>query len=259
MAGFGPDKVVLPVGTNSDRPVNPGNGFMRYNTDQYGVEMYTQAGWMIGGGAPGSAANPATDTLQLVGQPTGNYWLQGSLGLVESYIKQDYGGGWINLNTQMGAYGNVLSTGWGSGGGNIISGASGTSTSIINASSVPSYQAYSYGCPGQNGKSYLNLDSTFASDFSISEVRIKIYMNSNAATICGPYWQNSASGINIISGTTLQIGGTCANGSDSYGARAGSGWTVEWYGTLNLATRLLESWSACGGGFDWTLKEIYVR
>jgi hypothetical protein len=266
MGSFGPDKVVLPSGTTANRPSSPPNGFMRYNTDLYGVEMFTQAGWVIGGGAPGSENNPFSGTgtgLYNAGfTTTGNYWLNStSTGPFEVRIVHDNGNGWINMTPTMGTMTNALTSGSGSGGSSFLQSPTLDPTSEMNNGTSTQSQAQVYGCPGINGKAYLDLNSSFASDFSITEVRIKMYFVSGGNVICGPYWTNSTTQSSRVQlqGTTTQLNGACANPPNRYTDLVGSGFTVEWYGDISSSNRLLMSWTACGGSFGAQLKSIYVR
>ena len=262
MASFGPNELVLPVGNDSNRPVSPPNGYIRYNTDQYGVEMYTDAGWIIGGGQPGTENNPATSGKVLYNAgftTTGNYWLDGGSGTTQYYIKMDYGGGWINVNNGNSVYSTLLSSGWGTGGSDMLSGG-GTGTSLLNANNSSHSQAQSYGCPAEPYKSYIDLNNTFATDFNITEARIKIlYVSDDSNVTCGPYWTSAFSDRTIITGTSTQVDTTCNNSPNRYSDKVGTGFTVEFYGTLNSATRILQAWTACGGSFTMRLLEVYVR
>lgn len=268
MAEFGPNKVVLPVGTDSTRPASPSNGFMRYNTDRFGVEMYTQAGWIIGGGIPGSVNNPGASGTALYNlgyTTTGNYYIDGGSGAYEAYIKMDYGGGWINVNLSNSVYSTLLSGGAaGSGGTDPLTGSSATGTSLLNASNALQTQNSYYDCGGSSGKAYVDLNSTFASDFGITEARMKIYMVSVGGTTCGPNWTSIFSNTRtIISGTSLQIDGACGNSPNRYADKVSAPFTVEFYGTLSTATRVFQGWTACGiysgGGYTMRLLEMYVR
>jgi hypothetical protein len=264
VASFGPDKVVLPSGTDANRPASPPNGFMRYNTDRYGVEMYTQAGWIVGGGEPGSVNNPASSGIALYNAgftTTGNYWLtSNSTGPFQVRIAQDYGGGWINVTPTMGTMTNALTSGSGSGGSSFLQSPGTDPTSEINCSNSTQAQAGVYGCGSSGAQAYLNLNNSFATEFGITEVRIKLYyVSDDNNVVCGPYWSNTTSSRTMIQGTSLQVTGSCNNAPNRYSDLVGTGFTVEWYGPLNSATRLLEGWTACGGSYTVQLKAVYVR
>jgi hypothetical protein len=264
MASFGPDKVVLPTGTDSNRPASPEVGFIRYNSDQSGVELYTDAGWIIGGGPLGSELNPATSGIAIYNAgitTTGNYWLTSSgTGDFQALVDMNHGGGWINITPTMGSMTNALTSSWGSGGSNILTGANTDPTSAISCGNSSQSQASVYGCPGQNGQSIVSLNSTFASQFNISEVRIRLtYISDDGNVTCGPYWTNSITSRTIIQGTSAQIDGACNNPPNRYSDRVGTGFTVEWYGPLSDVTKLLYAWTACGGSYTMRLDQLYVR
>lgn len=264
MSSFGPDKVVLPTGNDSNRPDSPEVGFMRYNSDQSGVEMYTDVGWIIGGGPLGSQINPATSGSALYDAgitTTGNYWLtSGETGDFLALVNMDHGGGWINITPKMGYMTNALTSTWGSGGSNILSGAGTDPTSAISCSNSTQSQATVYACSGENGKSVVYLNSAFASQFGITEVRIRLtYISDDGIVTCGPYWTNSTSSRTIIQGTVTQIDTTCANAPNRYSDKVGTGFTVEWYGPLNDVTKLLYAWTACTGSYTMRLDQLYVR
>ena len=190
---------------------------------------------------------------------SGNYWLDGGSGAYEAYVKMDEGGGWINVNVSNSIYANLLTNSWGSGGSTLLSGG-GTGTSLLGGGNSTQSQANYYGCPGANGKTVLDLDSTFASDFGITDVRIKIlYISDNGNVVCGPYWTQTTSSRTIVQGQAIEVNGTCNNTPNRYSDRVGTNFTVEWYGPLNTVTRLLETWTACGGSFTMQLQEVYVR
>lgn len=209
-----------------------------------------------------SAANAAASGKVLYENgitTTGNYWLNGGSGAYEAYVKMDAGGGWINVNLSNSVYPDLLTSGWGGGGSDLIAGG-GTGTALLNANNSTHAQANSYGCASSNYKSYIDLDSTFASDFGITEVRIKIlYVSDNNYVICGPYWPTTTSSRTILQGTATEVAGTCNNPPNDYSTLVGTGFTVEWHGPLNTVTRLLETWTACGGSFTMQLLEVYVR
>jgi hypothetical protein len=115
-------------------------------------------------------------------------------------------------------------------------------------------------CATADHKSKLDLSSAFASDFNITEVRVKIqYVSDNGGVTCGPYWNQTTSSRTIISGTSIQVNGTCNNPPNRYSDLVGTGFFVEFYGPLNVVTELLRAGTACGGSFTMMLSEIWVR
>ena len=190
------------------------------------------------GGPLGSESNPASSGMALYNAgitTTGNYWLDGGSGPYEAYIKMDAGGG------------SNMSSGGGSG------------TSLLNANSGSYSQANCYGCGGDAYKSYLDLNSTFVSDFSITQVRIKVLMNSTSGVVCGPYWTSTTSSRTQLQGTAVELNGACSNYPNRYSDQVGSNFTVEFYGTLNTNTRLFQQFTACSGSYNSQLQEVYVK
>ena len=212
--------------------------------------------------ALGTQENPASSGIALYNAgitTSGNYWINGGSGAYEAYIKMDAGGGWINLNLSNSVYSNLLVGGTGGGGSNMVAGG-GTGTALLNANNGTYAQANSYGCNGSNYKSYLDLNSTFASDFNITEVRVKIlYVSDNGNVVCGPYWTTTTSSRTQLQGTATQMNGACNNTPNRYSDQVGTGFTVEFHGPLNTNTRLFQQWTACGGSYVSKLQEIYVR
>jgi len=264
MSSFGPDSVTLPVGTTAGRPASPSTGLIRYNSTEGGIEFYTPSGWKVSKAPIGSAENPASNGNEIYnsGQTTtGIYWLTSAgTGDFEALIKQDYGGGWINMTPTMGTMTTALTSAYGTGGSNMLVSASTNPLLPIDCGLSTHNQAYTYGCGGSSGSSSISLNSTFATAFNISEVRIKLYYAGDDGNVtCGPYWVSNLSSRTIISGTSIQVDGTCNNTPNRYSDLVGSKFTVEWYGTLSSATLLLESWTACGGEMTFQVKEIYVR
>jgi hypothetical protein len=264
MPSFGPDSVVLPVGNTSNRPGSPSAGLVRYNSDESAVEFYSGTSWKVSKAPLGTYENPATSGQAIYnsGQTaSGVYWLKTPGGTpFEAYIKMDYGGGWINLNRNLGPYTNVLTSSYGSGGSDILTGASGFDTTALNCGSSTQAQASSFGCGGSSGQAYVSLNSTFASNFGITQARIKlIYVSDDGNVVCGPYFSNSLSSRTIITGTSIQVEGTCNNPPNRYSDLVGEGFTIEWYGTLISTSIILYAYTACGGSFNMQLREVYVR
>lgn len=264
MPSFGPSSVILPTGNTASRPGSPAVGLLRYNTDEAAIEFYSSTGWKVSKAPLGTYENPASSGMAIYnsGQTSsGVYWLKTPGGTpFEAYIKMDYGGGWINLNTNLGPYTNVLTSSYGGGGSDMLTGASGVEVAALNCGSSTQAQAGTYGCPGENGKATISLNSTFASNFGITQARIKlVYESDDGNVTCGPYFSNSLTSRSIITGSSIQIEGTCNNPPNRYSDLVGVGFTIEWYGTLIDVTKILYAWTACGGSFTMRVKEIYVR
>lgn len=257
----------LPSGTTEQRPINPSPGYVRWNTTQQFVETYNGSSWTslpyvapVLNGSTSILAAPSGNYLYENGfTTTGTYWLNGGSGAYQAYVKMDYGGGWINLNVSNNVYNPLLTNTFGTGGSALLNGG-GTGTALLGGGNSTQSQANSFGCPGANGKTRLFLNSTFTTDFNITEVRIKIlYVSDNSNVVCGPYWPVSTSSRTIIQGSSIEVNGTCANTPNRYSDLVGTGFTVEWYGPLVTATELFSTWTACGGSFTMQLLEIYAR
>lgn len=263
MPSFGPDKVVLPTGNTASRPGSPSVGLLRYNTDEAAIEFYSSTGWKVSKAPLGTYENPATSGMAIYnsGQTSsGVYWLKTPGGTpFEAYIKMDYGGGWINLNKNLGPYTNVLTSSYGTGGSDMLTGASNVDVSALNCANSTHAQAQSLSCSGSSGRSVVSLNSTFASNFSITQVRLKVlYVTDDGNVTCGPYFTNSTTSRTIITGSSIEVEGTCNNPPNRYSDLVGTGFTVEFYGPL-ANNDLFYSWTACGGSFTIQLKEIYVK
>lgn len=49
---------MIPAGTTAQRPTNPVNGYLRYNSDLLAMEAYTNGAWgSVGGGATGGSTD----------------------------------------------------------------------------------------------------------------------------------------------------------------------------------------------------------
>lgn len=264
-ASFGPDALQLPVGTDTDRPASPPLGYMRYNTDQYGVEMYTQAGWKVAGGELGSIGNPANNGIEIYndGQTTsGTYWLKTPAGVsYQAYIRMDHGGGWVRINRTLGPYTTALSGGSvQSGGGDFTSGAADDGISALNGPYVSQTQASIYGCY-DSAYSYVSVNSTLWSDLGASDILINWGADGHSGVVCG---RNLAP-----SGTmTVTIGGAndvnvCANTPNRWSDVNPQTLTSEQYytgvDTADIGT-IWKSWTACGGGYmNIRINDFYIR
>ncbi len=264
MPSFGPDSVVLPVGNTASRPGTPTTGLVRFNSDESAIEFYTGSSWKVSKAPLGTAENPATSGKAIYnsGQTTsGVYFLKNPSNVsFEAYVKMDYGGGWINLNKNLGPYTNVLTSSFGSGGSDMLVGASNVEVAALNCSNSTHAQATVLSCSGETGKSKVSLNSTFASNFGITEARIKLYyVTDNGNVTCGPYWTNAFSSVSIITGTSTQVNGSCNNPPNMYSDLVGTEFFVEFYGPLANVADVLYAWTACGGSYTIQLKEVYVR
>jgi len=232
---------------------------LEHNANSGIRSLFRPGSSVLDGSSPASAAPSATYLYNNGITTSGNYWLDGGSGAYEAYVKMDEGGGWINVNVSNSVYANLLTNSWGTGGSSLLSGG-GTGTALLGGGNSTQSQANSFGCTGDNGKTVLNLDSTFASDFGITEVRVKIlYVSDNGNVVCGPYWTVTTSSRTIVQGSSTEVNGACNNTPNRYSDVVGTNFTVEFYGPLNTITRLFETWTACGGSFTMQLQEVYVR
>ena len=94
-------RFTLPIGHTAQRPSSPQAGHMRMNQDLGYVEVYNGSAWYrvsgaVVGGA-GTQANPATNSQQLAGLPSGLYWIQpGGQTAYQMYVDNArFGGGWV--------------------------------------------------------------------------------------------------------------------------------------------------------------------
>jgi hypothetical protein len=211
--------------------------------------------------SPGAAAKSGNQIYQLNPSSTnGNYWLKSPSGtLYQAYIKMDYGGGWISLNAgALGPYATPLTASNGSGGGNMLSGASSTPLALMNGGYVGQSQGNAYGCPGYSGVSQLTLNTQMIADLGLTQVRWKCAVTSLSNVTCGNLNTNQ-SNITIISGTASELN-TCANPPSQYSQVNPGSFTFEAYGTFNNASYgVFQTWTACTGSMSVALLELYVR
>ena len=94
-------RFTLPKGTTAQRPSSPQAGHVRYNTTLSYVEVYDGSAWYRASAAPagavGTQGTPATNTAQLAGLVSGNYWIQpAGQTAYEMYVDNSRNsGGWV--------------------------------------------------------------------------------------------------------------------------------------------------------------------
>lgn len=193
--------------------------------------------------------------------PSGVYWLKTPSGTTyQAYIKMDYGGGWVNLNTTLGPYTTALTSSWGTGGGNQLSGATGNPVGPLNASYVTNNQAVTYSCPSYPYRSMVTGNSSLLSDLGATQVRWKFSVGGHSGVTCG-FINSGQSGLVVISGTNNNFA-VCTNPPNSYSDVNPSSFTAEGYATITNtdgAGCLFAAYTACGGTMNVTLSELYVR
>ena len=89
----------LPSGTTAERPSSPANGYLRYNTTESSVEVYSNGAWVIlAGSIIGTESdNPASGPADIIAADPnavdGVYYFQhGSGGVYQAYVDMQAGG-----------------------------------------------------------------------------------------------------------------------------------------------------------------------
>jgi hypothetical protein len=212
----------------------------------------------------GSESNPAVSGKAIYAanpsSPSGNYWLKSPGGTVyQAYIKMDYGGGWINLNKgALGPYATPLTSGWGSGGGDMLTGGSTTPLAPLGASFVTNQQSYYYSCSGGDARSYIDVNAQLWTDLGITEVRYNCScQNMDGNVVCG-YFNSAVSYTTIVSGTANMMG-VCNNTPNRYSDVNPGSFTAEAIGTPSVARRVYSTQTACGGSYQMRVNQLYVR
>ena len=94
-------RFTFPIGTTAERPSSPAAGHVRYNTTLGYAEVYNGSAWYRASsgvlGTVGTEGSPATNSQQLAGLPSGNYWFQPSgQTKYQMYVDNSrFGGGWV--------------------------------------------------------------------------------------------------------------------------------------------------------------------
>jgi hypothetical protein len=213
----------------------------------------------------GTLQNPARNGRDIIeanpSAASGNYYLKASDGTVyQAYIRMDNGGGWINLNNgQLGPYTNTLTSGNGSGGGNMLSGGSSTAFAALGANFVNNSQAVIFTCGSYNDRSWVKANTTMLKDLAATEVRWNFSVQNQNNVTCG-FINSSAKNITMISGNSDMIG-RCSN-SPTYTQQNSGSFTAEAYGRLMAAEPdgyIFTVYTACAGSFDVRLNGLYIR
>jgi hypothetical protein len=182
---LGTGSMNVPSGTTAQRPVNPGNGHVRYNTSLNSLEFYnTIAGaWQqlpygFDGSSSIAAANNAVDIKTVTGTSTnGFYWIKNNSGTATQVWcdMQNNGGGWmmvarLHTNSNFWKYDDGI---W-------------TDGNLLNAT-----QPYDYGD---------HIKHSFYTSKSFTQVRIA--MNTLSNGIVESTWSNGSSFANFMTATT---------------------------------------------------------
>lgn len=261
---------VLPQGTTAERP-SAEIGLFRYNTDYDIVEFYNGSKWIVGQGfTPESAvADPKDILVNTPNAPSGIYWLKdASNNTFQYYVdNENYGGGWIRAQATIGTFTSAVTTNWGNGGGNFLSGASNNvfGTENLNGSNVTNTQATIYGCPAESKRSRILLSQTVYDYFNITEC-IFVYNNvsyPSAVTCCylNPTYENYT----ILSGTAINKS-VCANSPNRYSDQNPTSFTYKERHTISTVTNgnytaytLFQTWTACSGAITGNISELWIK
>lgn len=208
----------------------------------------------LDGSSADRAAPNAKFIKNLTGTSTdGNYWIRFPDGnAYQVYcLMSSGGGGWMNVNTTMGQYTNVLTNqSTGAGSANMIGTVTGTATTPFVGPYVTHNQAAVCGnCTGSNCPSRVGISTTMTTGLGITEVRMQGRVSSTANFGSCPYFAPPSVSVNVAG--TLYTG--CAIG-------AAMGPFIDVYGSLTNSYAVY-AWSVCGTPSPWTgrIEGIYVR
>jgi hypothetical protein len=157
------------------------------------------------------------------------------------------GGGWMNINRQFGQYATALTSAWGTGGGDYLSGvANNTSETSITTATVSNMQAQ-LGCGGDNDtyRSRIIINNDLKTAFNITRTMFSFLLVSrNSTGECG--WVGRLSSVTTVSGAS-GILGNCALHPNGYGGTTADNTSVKAYGTFS-GTNLVMVGTACSFG-----------
>jgi hypothetical protein len=157
------------------------------------------------------------------------------------------GGGWMNINRQFGQYATALTSAWGTGGGNYLSGvANNDSTTSITTATIANTQAQ-LGCSGDNDthRSRIIINSDLKTEFNITRTMFSFLLVSrNSTGECG--WVGRLGSTTVVSGSANILSG-CSLHPNGYGGRTSDNTSVKAYGTFS-GTNLVMVGTACSFG-----------
>jgi hypothetical protein len=199
----------------------------------------------------GSLANPASSAQQLYNageRLNGLYYIKFSNGTsYQIACEFNSGGGWMNINRQFGQYATALTSAWGTGGGDYLSGvANNTSETSITTATVSNMQAQ-LGCGGDNDtyRSRITIDSNLKTAFNITRAMFSFLLVSrNSTGECG--WVGRLSSTTVLSGNESMLG-ACALHPNGFGGVTADNTSVKAYGTFS-GTNLVMVGTACSFG-----------
>jgi len=267
----GTGATILPKGTTNERPT-PEAGSFRYNIDYDIVEFYNGTKWIAGQGyTPETAVTDPKDILvNSPNSPSGIYWLKDASNNPFQYFidNENNGGGWIRAQSTIGTFTSAITSSWGTGGGNHLSGASNEEfgTVNLNADNVTNSQAVSFGCPGAPQRSRITLSPVVYDYFNITE-GIFVYNNvayPNGTVTCG-YLYTGAIDFVILQGTA-QMNSTCNNSPNTFSDLNPTSFTFKLKFTINTVANgdrpqytLFDTWTACSGSIQGNISELWIR
>lgn len=257
----------LPNGTTEQRPASPTTGMYRYNTSLGRTEVYTGSTWFSGLGTP---QNPASSAQAIYNSnnsaQSGIYYLRrpNTEDIFPVYCKFDSTGGWTNINRFWGPYGEILVGGTRASNGtgfNMIAGVQGDATEPLNGPVGTNGQALTYGCPGSNDRSYIDLTSsgqTMVSDFGFTQLRVAcMSVSDDGNVVCG-YVGVNLSDVSVYNGTTSNMRQVCNNNPNRWSDLNPERFIMDFSGTFTSPV-LFESWTACAGSFRMYVMELFLK
>lgn len=222
---------------------------------------------LLNGLTPAGAAPSAQYIIDnFPNSPSGVYWIEFPDGSKHQILcdMTAAGGGWMNVAKSFGSYSSALTSDWGSGGGDLLSGASSDSSQSLNGPIVNNSQAYSgLHCQGSQGASKIMVNQSIILDFSVSEVKINATLHSFNSVNCGYFF---GSGIELDGGTITVLTGTrdtvsrCGNPRYDSVAQVGP---IEYYASLGAYegdVTVVTMYTACTGrSLRGSIENIWIR
>jgi hypothetical protein len=172
--GEATDAILLPRGTESQRPGSTENGLVRYNTDTNQIEGYFNSRWNsfnYTGTLGSTEANAATSAAAILAQepssPNGVYWLNHGSGAYQAFCYMS-AGGYILVGKIAATSSN--NTGWAYGGSNWSATSPISETECQNTNSGDSLNRGYYGYTATTG--FLFSLGSFTNTLSVSRTGV---------------------------------------------------------------------------------------